>query len=54
MNEETGDDILQVTGTTSQGYAVAVSLFSVAYAVFEVSNTTGISRPTPTIPSNPT
>lgn len=27
MNEETGDDILQVTGTTTQGYAVAVSLF---------------------------
>ena len=36
MNEETGDDILTATGTTSQGYATAVSLFSLAYATFEV------------------
>lgn len=36
MNEETGDDILTVTGTSTQGYAVAVSLFSLAYATFEV------------------
>ncbi|KAI7318591.1 putative MFS transporter [Hortaea werneckii] len=36
LNSETGDDILQTTGTTPNGYAVAVSLFSVAYAVFEV------------------
>jgi len=36
MNKETGDDILQVTNTTSQGYAVAISVFSVAYAVFEI------------------
>lgn len=36
MNEETGDDILQATNTTSQGYAVAVSLFSLAYATFEI------------------
>ena len=36
MNEETGDDILDVTGTTSKGYAVAVSMFSLAYATFEI------------------
>lgn len=27
MNKETDDDILTVTGTTTQGYAVAVSVF---------------------------
>lgn len=27
MNEETGDSLLQVTGITTQGYAVAVSVF---------------------------
>lgn len=36
MNEETKDDILDVTGTSTQGYAVAVSLFSLAYATFEI------------------
>lgn len=36
MNKETNDDILQVTNTTAQGYAVAISVFSVAYAVFEI------------------
>ena len=36
MNEETGDDILQATNTTTKGYAVAVSMFSLAYAVFEI------------------
>lgn len=36
MNEETNDDILDVTGTTTKGYAVAVSMFSLAYATFEV------------------
>lgn len=36
MNEETHDDILDVTGTSTQGYAVAVSLFSLAYATFEI------------------
>lgn len=36
MNEETNDDILHVTNTTSQGYAIAVSMFSLAYALFEV------------------
>ncbi|KAK3057712.1 hypothetical protein LTR09_001896 [Extremus antarcticus] len=36
MNEETNDDILHATNTTSQGYAIAVSMFSLAYALFEV------------------
>lgn len=36
MNKETDDDILQRTNTTTTGYAVAVSLFSLAYATFEV------------------
>ena len=36
MNEETKDDILDVTGTSTQGYSIAVSLFSLAYATFEI------------------
>ncbi|KAI0482072.1 MFS transporter [Xylariaceae sp. FL0804] len=36
LNAETGDDLLQRTGTTARGYAVAVSCFSLAYALFEV------------------
>ena len=35
-DEETKDDILDVTGTTDYGYSVAVSLFSLAYATFEI------------------
>jgi len=36
MNEETNDDILSATGTTTYGYSTAVSLFSLAYATFEI------------------
>lgn len=36
LNEETGDSLLQRTNMTNANYAVAVSLFSVAYALFEV------------------
>ncbi|EMR71341.1 putative mfs transporter protein [Eutypa lata UCREL1] len=36
LNNETGDDLMTRTGTTSQGYAITLTLFSVAYAVFEV------------------
>ena len=36
MNEETHDDILSVTNITSKGYSTAVSLFSLAYATFEI------------------
>ena len=36
MNAETGDDLLQQTGMSANGYALTVTLFSVAYAVFEV------------------
>ncbi|KAI5857458.1 MFS transporter [Durotheca rogersii] len=36
LNKETGDDLLAKTGMTSNGYALTVTLFSVAYAVFEV------------------
>lgn len=36
LNEETGDSLLQQTHMTSTNYAVAVSLFSLAYALFEV------------------
>lgn len=36
LNAETGDDMLQVTGLTPHGYALTVTLFSVAYAVFEI------------------
>ena len=36
MNEETHDDILDRTNIDTHGYAVAVSLFSLAYATFEI------------------
>jgi MFS family permease len=36
LNAETNDDMLQVTGLTPHGYALTVTLFSVAYAVFEI------------------
>ncbi|KAI1770044.1 MFS transporter [Hypoxylon cercidicola] len=36
LNQETGDDLLHRTGMTANGYALTVTLFSVAYAVFEV------------------
>ncbi|KAI1321503.1 MFS transporter [Xylariaceae sp. FL0255] len=36
LNQETGDDLLQQTGMTAHEYSIVVSLFSVAYAVFEV------------------
>ena len=36
MNEGTKDDILSATGTTTYGYSTAVSLFSLAYATFEI------------------
>lgn len=36
LNKETGDDLLQQTHMNATKYAVAVSLFSLAYALFEV------------------
>lgn len=36
LNAESEDDLLSQTGMTSDGYAITVTLFSVAYAVFEV------------------
>ena len=36
LNKETGDDLMTKTGMTPQGYAITLTLFSVAYAVFEV------------------
>ena len=36
LNAETHDDMLSVTGLTPHGYALTVTLFSVAYAVFEI------------------
>ncbi|OAP64984.1 hypothetical protein AYL99_00956 [Fonsecaea erecta] len=36
LNSETGDDLLQQTHMTANGYAVTVSLFSLAYTLFEV------------------
>lgn len=41
LNEETHDDLLQQTGMNTTKYAVAVSLFSLAYALFEVSAAPG-------------
>lgn len=36
LNSETGDSLMQQTNMTDLQYAIAVSLFAVAYAVFEV------------------
>lgn len=36
LNEETGDDLIQQTGMDDTKYAIAVSLFSLAYFLFEV------------------
>jgi MFS family permease len=36
LNEETGDDLLQQTHMTAADYAITVSLFSLAYTIFEV------------------
>lgn len=36
MNAETGDDLLQKTHMRPEGYALTVTLFSIAYALFEV------------------
>lgn len=36
LNQETGDSLLQQTNLGTTGYAVAVSLFSVAYTLFEL------------------
>ena len=36
LNSETGDSLMQQTNMSNLQYAVAVSLFAVAYAVFEV------------------
>lgn len=36
LNQETGDDLLQQTNTSASEFAVAVSLFAVAYTVFEI------------------
>jgi MFS family permease len=36
LNAETGDDLLQQTNMSANGYALTVTLFSLAYALFEV------------------
>jgi len=36
LNSESGDDLLTQTGMTAMDYSITLSLFSVAYAVFEI------------------
>lgn len=36
LNKESGDDLMSRTGMSPMDYAITLSLFSVAYAVFEV------------------
>ena len=36
LNSETGDDLLQKAHMNADGYALTVTLFSLAYALFEV------------------
>lgn len=35
LNEETGDSLMQATGMTEMQYQIAVSIFALAYALFE-------------------
>ncbi|PPJ55608.1 hypothetical protein CBER1_03717 [Cercospora berteroae] len=44
LNQETGDSLLQATNMTNTNYAVAVSLFSLAYALFEVPSNWTMKR----------
>ena len=36
LNEETGDSLIQQTNMTADGYAITITLFSIAYTIFEV------------------
>lgn len=36
LNSETGDSLLQRTGMDENGYAITLTLFSIAYTVFEI------------------
>lgn len=36
LNQETNDDLLSQTGTTSTGFAISLTIFSIAYTLFEV------------------
>ncbi|KIY00065.1 uncharacterized protein Z520_03750 [Fonsecaea multimorphosa CBS 102226] len=44
LNQETGDDLLQQTHMTPNGYAITLSLFSVAYTLFELPSNWIIKR----------
>ncbi|EME78071.1 uncharacterized protein MYCFIDRAFT_57511 [Pseudocercospora fijiensis CIRAD86] len=44
LNSETGDSLLQKTHMTNKNYAVAVSLFSLAYFLFEVPSNLILKR----------
>ena len=44
LNNETGDSLLQRTNMTNTNYAVAVSLFSLAYALFEGTDLPKLTR----------
>lgn len=35
MNSDTGDDLMQTLGLTSDEYIIALMLFMVAYSIFE-------------------
>lgn len=45
LNAETGDDLLQQTKMTADGYAITVTLFSLAYALFEVPSVSAGALP---------
>ncbi len=36
LNSEAGHDLLQATHMTTKGYAITLTLFSIAYSVFDV------------------
>lgn len=36
LNQETGDSLVQVTGLSSTQYAIVLSLFSLAYGIFDI------------------
>lgn len=44
LNEETGDSLVQVIGLSSTQYAIVLSLFSLAYGLFEVPSNWTMKR----------
>lgn len=49
LNSETGDNLLQKTGTSSHQYNVALTLFYVSYCLFEVPSNYLLKKLSPNV-----